>query len=132
MFPTTDNPYVYQVAVKNTHQTDRKEKSPQKVQVDQLNVRVDGCEGDYNDYRTKHKKSTNDRAVSIMTTQLIETFNEEGWPVQSGDLGENITVGGDITFEIGKKYQIGTATIQITEMIDPTDEIRFHSAYASG
>ena len=125
MFPTTDTPYVYQVAVKNAHQTDRKVTSPQKIPTTSLKVKIEGCEGDYNDYRTKHKKSTNDRAVSLITTHQLNQFNDEGWEVQAGDLGENITMCGCIEFEIDEIYRIGTAVIQITELIEPCNKLLF-------
>lgn len=119
------DPCVHQVAIKDSHKTNRKDRGPQKVKITKLNVRTEGCEGDYNDYRTKHKRSTNDRAVSIMTIKLLEILNEEGWPIMPGDLGENITVAGDITFEIGKIYSIGAVKIQITEDIEPCNKLMF-------
>ncbi len=111
--------YVYQVAVKNTAN------SPQKVSTPKLNVHIEGCEGDFNEYRTKHKHSTNDRALSLITNQLLDTFADEGWPVLPGDLGENITVAGDITFEIGQVYSIGTVILQITEDIEPCNKLLY-------
>ena len=120
-----DIPYVYQVSVKNTHKTNNKERNPKKISKPSLIVLTDGCEGDYNEYRTKHKKSTNDRAVSLMTTQLLDAFNQEEWPVLPGDLGENVTITGDITFEIEEKYSIGTVILQITEEIEPCNKLMF-------
>lgn len=92
-----------------------------------LDVRTEGCIGDYNEYRTKHKQSTNDRALSIMTTQLINDFNDEGWPILAGDLGENLTISGNITFEIGEIYLIGSVILQITENIEPCNKLIFLS-----
>lgn len=119
----SNEPYVYQVAVKDTHKTQKKDCGLPKKSVTELNVYTHGCEGDFNKYRTTHKKSTNDRALSIMTTQLLETFANEGWPVLPGDLGENITIAGDITFEIGQIYSIGTVVLQITENIEPCNNL---------
>jgi len=118
-------PYVYQLAVKNIHKTNNKVRGPEKIPKTVLNVRIDGCEGDFNDYRTKHKHSTNDRAISLITNQLLDTFKNEGWPVLPGDLGENITVFGDITFQIGEKYSIGTCVLQITENIEPCNKLLY-------
>ena len=120
-----NEPYVFQLATKNAHKTNNKIKSPQKNLVTSINVYYNGCQGDYNDYRTKHKKATNDRAVSIMTTQLIESFNNEGWPIVAGDLGENITVSGNIIFVVGETYSIGTTVLQITEDIQPCNKLMF-------
>jgi len=121
----SNEPYVYQVSVKNTHKTNNKDRRPHKISTNILNVCTEGCVGDYNDYRTKHKKSTNDRAVSIMTKQLLDAFNDEGWPVLAADLGENITIAGDITFEIDEIYSIGTVMLQITEDIQPCNKLMF-------
>jgi len=118
-------PYVCQVAIKNSHKTNNKDRSPQKIPTKILNVRTEGCDGDFNEYRTKHKQSTNDRALSLMTTQLLDIFNDEGWPVMPGDLGENVTVCGDITFEVGKQYLIGTVILQITEEINPCNKLLY-------
>lgn len=41
--------------------------------------------GDYNRYRTESKQGTNDRALSIMTTDNLEKLHAEGWPVQPGE-----------------------------------------------
>lgn len=119
-------PYVYQVAVKNSHKNNKNNKKEcglQKTPVDKLHVNVHGCEGDFNKYRTTHKKSTDDRALSIMTTQLLLTFESEGWPVSPGDLGENITIIGNITFEIGEIYSVGSVVLQITENIEPCNNL---------
>ena len=60
-----------------------------------------------------------------MTVQLLADFRADGWPVMPGDLGENITIAGNLTFEIGDIYSIGTATIQITEDIQPCNKLMF-------
>lgn len=56
-----------------------------------------------------------------MTMDNLTKLNQEGWPVQPGDLGENITV--DETtynrFSVGMTFQIGNALLQISKPIVP-------------
>lgn len=85
---SNNEPYVYQVAVKDIHKTDKRPCGLPKIPTLKLNISIEGCEGDFNEYRTKHKHSTNDRAVSLITNQLLDCFADEGWPVLPGDLGE--------------------------------------------
>ena len=64
---------------------------------------------DYNHYRTTALSSTPDRAISILTTDVIKMVRNAnaGWnTVKDGDLGENVYIDGiDYTyFEIGKRY----------------------------
>jgi len=67
-----------------------------------------GVSGDYNHYRTQALKSTRDRAVSILTTDVMQSLrSEEKYRlVGDGDLGENILVGGlgFRFFEVGRRY----------------------------
>ena len=119
-----DSPYVY-LAVKNVHRTEKRGNGLQKLPVNKLVVHTEGCEGDFNQYRTKHKHSTHDRALSLITKKMLDTLTSEGWgPVMPGDLGENITIDGEITFEIGEIYSIGTVLLEITENIEPCNQLQ--------
>jgi len=100
-------------------------------------VGPEGVKGDYNHYRTTALSSTPDRAVSILTTDVLKMLKSNGWPlVNEGDLGENIYVDNiDYTFfEVGKRYifkarngSTGGAAVteeegvvvEITERIEP-------------
>jgi Uncharacterized protein conserved in bacteria len=103
-------------------------------------VSPEGVEGDYNHYRTMALDSTPDRAVSILTSDIIKLLREAGWTrVQDGDLGENIYVDGiDYTFfQVGKRYRFHSqkdtkettndgvlqeeegVVVEITERIEP-------------
>lgn len=93
----------------------------------------EGVKGDYNHYRTIALSSTPDRAVSILTTDILKMLKDAGWKsVSDGDLGENIYVDGiDYTFfELGKRYKFQTKSkgsdekdvgviVEITERIEP-------------
>ncbi len=101
-------------------------------------VGPEGVQGDYNHYRTVALSSTPDRAVSILTTDILKMLKGAGWnSVSEGDLGENIYVDGvDYTFfEVGKRYKFHTkknnsennsngkeeegTIVEITERIEP-------------
>jgi MOSC domain-containing protein YiiM len=93
-----------------------------KPSVPGLFISSTGCGSDYNHYRTTKYRSDNERAVSILTTDVLGALNGEGWPVRVGDLGENLYVDRMRydTFAIGRRFKFGTTTIlEITEPIAP-------------
>lgn len=60
-----------------------------------VRIAPDGVRGDYNHYRTNALGSTPDRAVSILTTDILKMLRSGGWEaVSDGDLGENIYIDG--------------------------------------
>ena len=78
---------------------------------------ANGLEGDYNRFRTHAKGGDPARAVMIMPVETLRQLNSEGWPVQPGDMGENVTSEGIAydDFAIGARYQVGEAVIEIAE-----------------
>lgn len=80
---------------------------------------------DYNHYRTVNKKlnSTNNRAVSIITSDIYDEINEmfiyNNDKISYGEFGENITLKNISKTElfIGKQLKVGNALIEITESI---------------
>jgi len=81
-----------------------------------------GCGYDYNHYRETVMRGENERAVSILTTDILGDLRAEGWPVGVGDLGENLFVDdmAYATFAIGRRFKIGaTAVLEVTEPIAP-------------
>ena len=77
-------------------QVNRKPETPgqhglPKVPVDAVRVTYHGLEGDYNRFRTYAKGGDPARAVMLMPLETLRELNAEGWPVQPGDMGENIT-----------------------------------------
>mmetsp|Transcript_41024 Transcript_41024/g.72139 ORF Transcript_41024/g.72139 Transcript_41024/m.72139 type:complete len:312 (-) Transcript_41024:210-1145(-) len=111
------------------HYTTRKPSLPMIVVSDQ------GVTGDYNHYRTAALKSTENRAISILTRDVssyIQTldggyFANRGY--RDGDLGENVLVEGvDFGFfQVGERYRFtsqkeGTmedVIVEITEAMEP-------------
>jgi len=54
-----------------------------------------GVVGDYNHYRCIAMRNTTDRAVSIVTTDIMKMLrNDHRYPARDGDLGENLLVDG--------------------------------------
>ena len=84
-------------------------------------VTKSGATGDYNHYRTTGMKGTNDRALSIITTDVMAKLESEGWPLTDGDLGINLLISGFPygAFVVGKNYLFGAILVQITEPIQP-------------
>ena len=92
-----------------------------------IDIDTSGVVGDYNHYRTIALGSTPDRAVSILTSDVLAYVRDE--PIFSrlsdGDLGENILIEqlSYSFFEIGKRYQFskeeGGADGAIIEVTEP-------------
>jgi len=81
----------------------------------------DGADGDYNHYRKMALNNTPDRAISILTTDTLKYLKAHNYPVQAGDLGENILVDGlkFADFGPGRIFLIGqgdaSVILQVTE-----------------
>ena len=92
-----------------------------KIPVPEVYFSFKGLNGDYNNFRTEKKASTLDRAVLILPFETIRQLNLEGWIVEPGHLGDNVTSIGIAydSFVIGKKYNLGDARVEITEVCKP-------------
>ena len=87
-----------------------------KISVPEAEMHFGGVDGDYNTYRQEKKSGEPDMAVMLITQEILDDLNSEGWPVEYGDLGENLTIG-DLSYgaiEPDQKYRVGSALIQIT------------------
>ena len=62
-------------------------------------------------------RGTKTRALSILTTDIMQALRSEGWTeLGEGELGENVLVEGvpyDF-FVLGRRYMLGGALVQIT------------------
>jgi MOSC domain-containing protein YiiM len=60
-------------------------------------------------------------AILVYPMETIQELNQEGWPVQPGHVGENLTVEGYAhdTFKVGQQYIAGNSTIEISLECDP-------------
>ena len=79
-----------------------------KDEFSSVQITKEGVEGDYNHYRTVALKSTEDRAVSILTLDVMNSIRAtyKNYNIQQGDLGENVLVEGVpfSFFQIGRRY----------------------------
>ena len=73
-----------------------------------LAIAAHGIEGDY------HSGNEDAQQVTLITTEAIESFNQETLNAFKGsDLGRNIVTSGvDLALLIGKKFQIGQGPFQ--------------------
>jgi MOSC domain-containing protein YiiM len=86
---------------------------------------VGGLSGDFNRYRHEEKHDDPRMAVLLFPIETVREFNREGWPVQPGDFGENVTTEGIpyAAFAPGSRWRIGTARVEITQPCDPCDTL---------
>lgn len=96
-----------------------------KACVDTAYVKLNGLEGDYNNYRKKILSNDLDRAILIFPIEMITKLNDEGWQINPGDLGENITSQGlDYKdFTLGSQYMLGDSLIEITKPCVPCHKL---------
>ena len=90
-------------------------------------VTKSGMQGDYNNYRSVELDDTPDQALLLMPIEMIEQLNKEGWPIKSGDIGENITTL-DIPyneFQPNTKFKIGESEFQISYACTPCHNLEF-------
>lgn len=118
------NPFVFQINIKPIS---KENIGLPKEKIQQSKLNFNGLENDYNHYRYKKKQIDPKMALLIISHDLIKNYNQNGWPVKAGDLGENLTIKNLIYSSIKphQKYQIGNTKIQITFQCDPCRKLRF-------
>ncbi len=95
-----------------------------KLPVKQATVSIKGVGDDHNNYRYNRKKNTLDRAVLLYTLDKLDELKQEGWDLNIGDLGENITL--NIPYNeliVGKQIKIGDLLIEVTEECKPCNNL---------
>ena len=55
-----------------------------KISIEEAKVTSQGIEGDFNRYRTLRKNSDPDMALLILSDDIINQLNREGWPFENG------------------------------------------------
>jgi len=95
-----------------------------KQAVAELFVTATGAAGDFNRYRTEQLPGDRDQALLLMTQDLLDTLRSEGWPVERGDLGENLTLGGvpESSLAPGVRLRLGQVELEISKACDPCTE----------
>jgi MOSC domain-containing protein YiiM len=91
-----------------------------------IKITTEGIEGDYNHYRTVALESTPDRAISLLTKDVMMALQSSNQfaSCRDGDLGENVLLEG-VAFhdvKVGQQYQFGCSNgviIQVTEPMIP-------------
>ena len=95
-----------------------------KNPVDSAFLRKSGVEGDrQNDM--KHHGGPN-RAVCLFSSEVIEELRAEGHPIETGSVGENLTISGlDWNLiHLGSQLNVGDALIEITGAAPPCRTIK--------
>ena len=92
-----------------------------KRAVSQLTITPDGVEGDFNRWRTEKANGDPDQAVLLLSEEILAGLREEGWPVQPGDLGENMTVAGlpSDALREGAIVLLGDVVLEVSKACDP-------------
>tara|TARA_B110000438_G_C15508188_1_gene518713 strand:+ start:187 stop:672 length:486 start_codon:yes stop_codon:yes gene_type:complete len=112
------NSYVHQL---NYKVKTAKEVGMPKQSINEALVIFKGIEGDFNRFRFLKKHNDPDMALMIISMDILERLNREGWPVKPGDLGENLTLGefNYDTLKPGNCYKVGTVELKISFICDP-------------
>ena len=84
-------------------------------------VTKEGLENDFNNFRNFKKKNDPNMALMLLSFDIIKNLNVEGWPVQPGDLGENLTFANiDYSkFSPLQQYRVGEVEMEISFICDP-------------
>jgi MOSC domain-containing protein YiiM len=92
-----------------------------KSAVEEILVTAAGVRDDFNRYRHEEQNDEPRQAVLLMTIEMIQTLNAEGWPVREGDIGENVTTEGIPyeQFHPGDRFRLGTAVLEVTKPCTP-------------
>lgn len=96
-----------------------------KRAVSDFEVTTRGAQGDYNNYREREMTGDLDQALLLMTREVLDALRGEGWPVEAGDLGENITVTGcpEASLAPGVRLRVGEVELEISKACDPCKEV---------
>lgn len=64
-------------------------------------------------------------AILVMPRETLAELDREGWPVRSGDLGENITTDGIAygRFAPGRRFRAGEAVLEVSKPCTPCDNL---------
>ena len=96
-----------------------------KPEVVEARIGPTGVERDYNLYRQTQRNGDPAMAVLLMPRETLEQLQREGWPVQPGDLGENVTTAG-IPYEALRppcRVRLGTVVLETAKPCEPCDNL---------
>jgi|TARA_B110000438_G_scaffold38628_1_gene38387 MOSC domain-containing protein YiiM len=98
-----------------------------KTKIEKAEITFKGINGDYNRFRKKKKNNDPDMALMLLSTDVLEQLNLEGWPVEAGHLGENLTLTNINYNDIApnQEYTIGSQVkIKISFICDPCSNLK--------
>lgn len=92
-----------------------------KRSVPELIVGADGIEGDFNRWRTEEADGDPDQAVLLLSDEILADLRAEGWPVERGELGENLTLAGlpADALQPGARVHLGEVVLEVSKACDP-------------
>tara|TARA_X000000950_G_C13867190_1_gene641281 strand:- start:311 stop:793 length:483 start_codon:yes stop_codon:yes gene_type:complete len=92
-----------------------------KTPIDLALVTKNGLKDDFNNFRNLKKNNDPDMALMILSCDIINDLNTEGWTVKPGDLGENLTFSNiDYSeFSPSQQYKVGEIEMEISFICDP-------------
>jgi MOSC domain-containing protein YiiM len=105
-----------------------------KPSVSEARLARSGVVGDFNRFRHEERRDDPDMAILILPLEILQQLNQEGWPVQPGDLGENLTTEGienDALFP-GRKFRVGEAVVEISKECTPCTNLYLLPYVGSG
>ncbi len=91
-----------------------------------------GLIGDHNHHRKEELGNDLAQAVLLLPLEVITALNYQGWPLNPGELGENLTTEG-IPYEHfsqGQQYQAGTVVLELTKEATPCKKL--HRLFKDG
>ncbi|MFM7204785.1 MAG: MOSC domain-containing protein [Myxococcota bacterium] len=106
--------------------TDKKAPSMPKMAVERATIQPEGLLGDFNQYRHKKVKDSPDMAVMLWPDEERAQLNLEGWPIQPGDIGENILTSGlpSNIWQDGTRLRVGEAVeLELRERCEPCSNL---------
>jgi MOSC domain-containing protein YiiM len=105
----------------NLKPKERRARGLPKRAVSELSITRDGVDGDYNRWRTEKAGGDPDQAVLLLSEEIMAGLREEGWPVQPGELGENVTLAGlpAQALQVGAIVHLGDAVLEVSKACDP-------------
>ena len=113
------------------HQVNLKPETPgerglPKRPVDAAFVGRRGLSGDFNLWRHAERHDDLDMAILLLPLETIVQLASEGWTLNPGDVGENVTTRGVPygDFGAGRKYRIGEGIVQISKPCDPCRNLK--------
>jgi MOSC domain-containing protein YiiM len=89
--------------------------------VPELTLTPAGVQGDFNRWRTEKADGDPDQAVLLLAEEILGALRSEGWPVQPGELGENLTLA-DLPPDAlgpGAQVKVGDVVLEVSKPCDP-------------